>query len=275
MTADQEKWIDQILKYWESESDKVQRFACQFERWEYNPAFIKDPNVHWTQAIGEIKYEKPDKAVYRVTTLEYYQPSQQQGQRGTYIKRDDAPGEYWLCDGKSIYEFDHRNKQVKYSPLPEHMQGVAIAEGPLPFLFGAKAAKLKQRYWFKPLTPPKDPRTGKFVQGEYWLAAKPKTRQDAENFSVVELIIDQQDFLPKAMQIYMPGGEERKVFKFAERDVNPRQRLLWQDSFIKPDVPRGWKLVREGTLGNANASSDIGQRRPLGASHIPVAQQRR
>jgi len=288
ITPAQQQWVDQILKYWEARSDKVERFACKFERWEYNPAFVRDPNTPWTQAAGEIKYEAPDKAIYRVTDLQHYQAPQNQGERPSYVRRDDVPGEYWVCDGKSTFEFDHRNKQVIERPLPEHMQGEAIADGPLPFLFGAEAAKLKQRYWFKPLTPPKvkNPQTGKeeFVQGEYWLAAKPKTLQDAQNFELVELIIDQKQFLPKAMQIYMPGGNERKVFQFAEREVNPRQRF-WEGNFIKPNVPRGWKLVRENPADRArSARNAIGQRRAQGQhsgqqssanrSQIPVAQRR-
>ena len=99
--------------------------------------------------------------------------------------------------------------------------------------------------------------------------------QDAQNFGMVELIIDQKEFLPKAMQIYMPGGKERKVFQFANRQVNPRQPF-WKGTFIKPDVPRGWKLVRENPVNRAqSAQNGIDQRRAQGASHIPVSQQRR
>ena len=126
LTAEQQKWIDQVLKYWEARSDKVNTFSCKFERWEYNPAFVRDPNTPWTQAKGEIKYEKPSKAVYRVADLSYYKPAAQGGQP-TYVRREDSPGEYWVCDGKSTFEFDHRNKQVVERVLPEHMQGEACA----------------------------------------------------------------------------------------------------------------------------------------------------
>ena len=270
ITEAQQKWVDQILGYWEARSDKIETFSCKFERWEYNPAFVRDPNTPWSQASGEIKYQKPNKAIYSVANVQYYQAPQRQGQQASYVKRGEDPGEYWLCSGKAVFEYDHRNKQVIERKLPEHMQGEAIANGPLPFLFGAKAEKLKQRYWFKPLTPPKDPKTGKFIEGEYWLAAKPKTLQDAQNYDVVELIIDQKEFLPQAMQIYMPGSKERKVFQFYERSVNPRQRF-WQGDFIAPDVPRGWKMVRDEAN---NANNRVGQRRSQGGLQVPVAQRR-
>ena len=33
------------------------------------------------------------------------------------------------------------------------MQGEAIADGPIPFIFGAKVDKMKQRYWIRDITP--------------------------------------------------------------------------------------------------------------------------
>lgn len=278
LTPAQQKWVDDVLGYWESRSAKVDTFSCQFLRWEYNPAFVRDPNTPWTEASGVIKYAQPDKAMYRVDEVKYYQAPQRQGERPRYVAREGEHGEHWVCDGQSTFEFDHRGKQLIERPLPAHMQGRAIADGPLPFLFGAEAAKLKQRYWFRPLLPPKvkDPRTGKtkFVDNEYWLAAKPKTRQDAANFELVEIIIDKQDFLPKAMQIHLPGGRERKVFQFSEREVNPPFRLLQRD-FSKPRLPVGWKKVVERIDAPARRTALTPTSGRRHASQIPVAQQRR
>ena len=44
-------------------------------------------------------------------------------------------------------------KKLKVHPLPKEMQGEAIADGPVPFIFGAKADKMKQRYWIRDVTP--------------------------------------------------------------------------------------------------------------------------
>ena len=71
------------------------------------------------------------------------------------------------------------------------MQGKAIVDGPLPFLFGAKADKIKARYWLRVITPSD-------AKGEYWLEAWPKSRYDSANFQRVEIILDEKDYLPKA-----------------------------------------------------------------------------
>ena len=60
--------------------------------------------------------------------------------------------------------------------LPPELQGKAIVDGPLPFLFGAKAETIKARYWIRVL-----PETG---NGKFWLEAVPKSRQDVQNFKI-------------------------------------------------------------------------------------------
>ena len=67
-------------------------------------------------------------------------------------------------------------KQLIERKLPPEMQGKAIADGPLPFVFGAKADQLKRRYWMRDITPEED--IGKRI----WLEAVPKLQQDAANF---------------------------------------------------------------------------------------------
>ncbi|MCA9266899.1 MAG: hypothetical protein KDA41_00435, partial [Planctomycetales bacterium] len=206
--------------------------------------------------------------LYQVNQIRYYQAPRAQGEQAMYVLREGELGEHWICDGEATFEFNNREKTVYERPLPVHMRGEAIAEGPLPFLFGAEAAKLKQRYWIAPLTPPKDG-NGNFVQDEYWLAVKPKTRQDASNFELVELILDKKEFLPKAMQIYLPGGQERKVFHFADRTVNPPFQFLQRD-FSKPRIPLGWKKVVDdgGAAAPRAALAPTSGVRP--ASHVPV-----
>ena len=67
-----------------------------------------------------------------------------------YVEKKDLDfGEYWVCDGGAIYQFDSRTKTVTETQLPPELRGKAIGEGPLPFMFGAKAATMKQRYWIQ------------------------------------------------------------------------------------------------------------------------------
>ena len=48
-----------------------------------------------------------------------------------------------------MFEYRHDQKQLVERPIPPQLQGQAIVDGPLPFLFGAEAAKLKARYWMR------------------------------------------------------------------------------------------------------------------------------
>ena len=87
--------------------------------------------------------------------------------KGDWVKQPEAIGEHWVSDGKSIYEYRPQDKQVVERPIPPQMQGQAIVDGPLPFLFGAEAAKLKQRYWMKILHLPAEQQN----PNQIWLLA--------------------------------------------------------------------------------------------------------
>ena len=63
------------------------------------------------------------------------------GGQGDWIVKKDAIGEHWVCDGQNVYEYRHDQKQLVVRPIPPAMQGKAIVDGPLPFLFGAEAAQ--------------------------------------------------------------------------------------------------------------------------------------
>ena len=74
------------------------------------------------------------------------------------------------------------------------MQGKAISDGPLPFVFGAKADTLRKRYFMRIITPPG-------VTDQIWLESLPRYQADAANFSKVELILQARDLMPFAIQI--------------------------------------------------------------------------
>lgn len=219
---DQERaQLDQVLEAWERESKKVKTLSAGFRMWEYNAAFGPAP-VPGQQAKatreceGEIYFAAPD--------------------RGMYHEKMEG-GAYWVCDGKSIYEVRHRTKELVEYVLPEELRGKAIADGPLPFVFGADAAKMKQRYFMRVITPDD-------VKGQIWLEAAPKLQQDAANFRKIEVILDEATMLPVGLQLFEPNGKDRKVFAFGKPKIND----LWEkikNFFDPPLVPRGYKRVVE------------------------------
>ncbi len=244
LDAQQQANVDRLLKFWEMYSGRVDRYRCKFTRYEYDSAFgSSDPNTAKTCSEGEIAYESPDKGLFKVETIKHN--VRQQNGEFQLVAQAGEQGEHWICDGKAVFEYDYMNKHLKVQELPPAMQGSAIADGPLPFLFGAKADKIKSRYWVRIIPPPKG-NAGK----EYWLQAYPKTRQDAANFKMVEVILDAELFLPSALQIYdlaynPPQNFTREVFVFHDRKVNERNLNPFKKAFFKPAVPLGWKKVVE------------------------------
>ncbi len=229
LTPQQQAALDEILVKWEKQSDKISTFKCKFDRWDYDQAF-GDPARGSLRSAGkgQIKFKSPDHGMYRVDELNAF------NQQNWAPQKDGL--DHWVCDGAAIYEFDRPNKQLIQHLLPEQMKGKAIADGPLPFVFGAKADTLKRRYFLRDISPPN-------VAGkEIWLEAQPKFRSDAANFSKVEIILTKADFMPYAMQMYLPAPGNRTVYQFADIVLNDPLSFFKGD-FAAPTTPLGWKKV--------------------------------
>jgi hypothetical protein len=124
------------------------------------------------------------------------------------------------------------------------MRGKAISDGPLPFVFGAKADTLKKRYWMRLITPPE-------VRDQVWLEALPRYQADAANFSKVELILQARDLMPFAIQIHKPGGQDRDVYQFDPRTNLIDKGLDMIRDFAKPVTPFGYKYVLDDLQAQA------------------------
>jgi len=216
LTPQQEVELDRMLIAWEQQGKKVRTFAANFTRWEYDPVF-GDPNKPKSQDEGKLKYAAPDKGMFHI---------------------DGEQPEHWVCNGESVFEFSNVKKQLIEYQLPPELQGKAITNGPLPFLFGAEAAKLKQRYYMRIVTP-------KEVEGkQVWLEAIPRSQQDAANFRLVELILNTKDMLPHGLQIFAPNGKNRTVYQFRDIVTNDPFGFLKGNPF-HPFTPLGWKKIVE------------------------------
>jgi TIGR03009 family protein len=253
-TAAQKKRIDQLLDYWEKRSSKVKTYSCEFVRREYDNVFgPANPKWEKTKSEGVIRYSAPDKGEFRVEAVGHFQPPLEEGGEPVYEMKKDEQAEHWICNGQSVYELSAKKKQLIQRDLPVEMQGQQIADGPLPFMFGAKKEKLMYRYWIQELMPPKD------RKGEYWLEAYPKHAENAAEFKKVRVILDEKTFLPNALEIFPPTHDGRKntsrtSYVFANRKVNDpihRGRQFF-GSFISPKTPRGWKKVIENFGQSAN-----------------------
>jgi len=262
MSLEEQKWIDQVLHYWESTSSKIKVFECKFQKWDYENGWLNPANNQRrerTYAEGAIKYAQPDKGLFRVEKLVSVLPPNQTGAAAQEILQSAELGEHWICDGAKIFSFEANKKQVTVTPLPPNMRGQAIADGPLPFMFGARAETIKARYWVRGL--PDGPK------GKYWLEAVPKSRDDAQNFKYVRIVLD-QECLPESLQIFAPNydpprNDARQTYVFKDRLAKNEATLndmiaknlfgVFLREFYEPKIPAGWKKVEQNPVANVPA----------------------
>ncbi len=242
LSPQQQAALDQLLAAWEARNAAVRTWSCTFHKWEYNawsPADAGGDRLAFAESTGELKYASPDKGLFRVRESKQWNPETRR-----YEIRSGEAGEHWVCNGESIYEFRHTDRQLRETKLPPEMRGKAISDGPLPFVFGARADTLRKRYWMRIITPPE-------VRDQVWLEALPRYQADAANFSKVELILQARDLMPFAIQIYKPGGQDRDVYQFDPRTSLIDKGLDMLRDFAKPTTPFGYKYVLEDLQAQA------------------------
>ncbi len=218
LDAQQQQHVDWVLKAWEQRSAQVKTFICKFVRREYDEVFGQGDEPTHTD-YGEIRYEAPDKGLF-------------------WVREPENRQERWVCDGDSVFEFNFVAKKLTEYELPPELRGKAIANSPLPFLFGATAESLRQRYFLRLITPSDRP-------NEVWLQAYPKFREDAANFSRAELILAGREMTPFALQLYLPNGKTRLSYVFEDIRVNPTLTNFLQRDPFRVSTPSGWERVVE------------------------------
>ncbi|MCS7304005.1 MAG: TIGR03009 domain-containing protein [Thermoguttaceae bacterium] len=236
LTLEEQRQVDWVLQKWEALGKTVKTFECKVWRFEYDRVFGQEagggPPRPTHRDEGKIWYAAPDKGRFEIY-----------GDRA----------EKWICDGKAIYEYNYTKKQVIQYNLPPELQGQAIADGPLPFLFGSTAADLRNRYWIRLTEPPPG------VSGQIWLEAYPKFQKDRANFKRAEMILREEDLKPVALMLVLPN-DNRVSYRFDDLKINAKNLLgewFTSDPF-RPTVPLGWQRVVEQSGPSSSARpSDV------------------
>ena len=231
LTPQEEAQLDRVLTAWEQKSKDIKTFDASFKRWEYDPVFPKpnaDPKAAVNVDTGILKYAAPDKGVFRVLSTE--------GPDGKLVPIEADRADHWICDGKSVYQYLPRQKQLVEHKLPPEMQGKAIVDGPLPFLFGADAQKLRQRYWIRIVPPPPE------IQDVICLQAYPRYQQDAANFSTATLMLNLPAMTPKGLEMYQPNGKSHTSYWFIDAVFNDPLHFFQGNPF-QAYTPRGWEKI--------------------------------
>ncbi|MFO0898826.1 MAG: hypothetical protein U0836_15490 [Pirellulales bacterium] len=234
LTPQEDAELQQLLVDWQNAGKNVKTFKCTFTLYQYDKTFgpkkptKENPNGAWREGQGQLKYSKPDRGMFQVETVKTW--SAEKNEWGAA-----EPGEHWVCDGKSLYELDARQSEMRVRPLPAHLQGQGIANGPLPFLFGADAQQLQQRFWMRIITPPAAANT------QIWLQAYPRWAQDAANYQRAELILSRGELKPIALRV-VQLNDSPWTYQFNAIKTNDIWATIKRD-FAAPLTPLGWKKV--------------------------------
>lgn len=123
------------------------------------------------------------------------------------------------------------------------MQGQAIADGPMPFVFGVEKMKMKNRYWLRVVTP-------QGTNGQVWLEAYPKFAKDAANFQRIDVILKFTlnsdgtiaDLQPFGLNLIKPNGNDRSAYVFTGNKTNGALAGIanFMGWFVRPSTPSGW-----------------------------------
>lgn len=181
--------LEKILLSWEAKSAQIKTLRAEFAQLYYDEVFgQRDPDTGRVQpdkGRGELVYQAPDKGIFRV-----YEHGEKRG-----LFDFDRDRERWVCTGTEVYQYDTRERKVTVTPLPPELQGQAISEGPLPFIFGMKAEQAKRRYGLRLV------KIGGLRAQDVCIEVIPRRQADLENFSRALVILDTDSYLPRAIRI--------------------------------------------------------------------------
>lgn len=246
--------LEKILKDWETHSKKIEKLEGNHVRLWYDDVFQLEK-----RSKGKFYYEQPDKGRIDITGMEIKkgEVSDKRNAKGKPYQLKPGDNERWICDGKRIFSVNEDGKSYEVYPIPLNRRGENIMEGPLPFLFGMPAETAKKRYFLKLME--NSPQ-------RIIIAVKPRRQADAANYSEAKVMLDPKTYLPSAVQLIHPGGNQSTVYKFENVVANKNRGIIggWfgKDPF-KPDLD-DYQLQ-----GKVAAVAPQGQNPPRVAFKVP------
>jgi TIGR03009 family protein len=274
----QQEYLDKVLDVWEKRTATYTQYECSFSKFTYDPTQNADPDPV-SKASGTLRYMAPDKGMFRVDNIEFFVSREAATGKAQYrVNEREKFGDYWICDGQYIHILNRNDKKAMKVQLPPNMQGQNIRMSPLPFLFGVKANEITNRYWVRPVEPPKGSK-------DVVLETFPKHMDDAANYSRVQVFLDPVEVLPKALIVFLPNWrpdqphQEIYEFKNAKKNFSGLANALkkaFADEFI-PSIPKDWQVEEvpyEGDTQPAGNQANAPQA-PARTAQPPASQPRR
>ncbi|MCA9027221.1 MAG: hypothetical protein KDA86_18580 [Planctomycetaceae bacterium] len=233
--------LERILKEWETKTAKITKLRGVHQRYEYDYVFSQEK-----RAVGSFWHEAPDKGRIDFNCKE--QPAipadgvntQKVDSQGNPFRVAAEAPMMWICTGSDIFSIDVANKTFDQIEIPPPDRGENIMDGPLPFLFGMKAEKLKARY--KMSLGQMNGTQGRDDRMVYHLVAIPLLQEDARNWQRAEVRLDAQYCLPIAIRLIDPSGNKETVYVFPLTEM--KANSPWDAIMPDPFKPRlsGFKL---------------------------------
>lgn len=254
LTPQEQASLDQLLLAWEQQSNGTKRLEAKFRRWHFD-LLAAPAGVHATWAEGVLKYGAPDKGLFRVDQLKFFNGIVEG--KPTYTENPGQFGEYWVCDGVKLQEFDRSKKQCKIQQLPAELRGKEIFESPLPFVFNLNAARIKERYWIKQIeTQP----------GIVAIEAHPKFQNDRAQYKFVRIVISAETFLPQALILFGPNfhpetspAYDHYEFMDVQRNTIAQSLAGWVGVFLNEKPPSDWTVIEDVYRPEPQAQPQIAQ----------------
>lgn len=266
--------MEKVLKAWEDRSARFKRLQGEHERFVYQPTVGLE-----MRASGQFFFEAPDKGRIDIEPVKITAQSngvtedengvlvgQRSGLDGKPLRVKSSEPETWVADGKQVLGLNETLGEKLYSrvEIPPQMQGENIVDGPLPFLFGISAEKMKARYHlqFGPLHNLDQSKGNVSIH----VIAKPTRPQDAQNWQRAEILLEPRYFLPKAIRLkdgLGPGATETvyvfnltpdKIFANQQWKATGMRRFLPGFDPFKPDL-RGFKLLENHRVSRVGATA--------------------
>lgn len=200
--------LEQILLKWEQASSQTSKFKGDLKRYEYDDTFLEVK-----AGTGHYWYELPDKGRLDIEAVKEIKPGETKQANGLTYKVVPATHMTWVSNGETIYVVEHGPPTKQYSEvkIPPELRGSNVGKGPLPFLFGMKAADIKTRYRLE---------LGRLhdVRSQIHIVAYPLLEGEQVEYCKAEVMITPTTFLPYAVQLTAPTNTKRTVYTFDKHD---------------------------------------------------------
>lgn len=227
-----------ILRNWEVRTANITFMTGAFSRYVYDSVFGVEK-----RADGRFHYQAPDLGRLDFTVPKLPVPPENPNRKtktGEKYKIVADTPQRWVCTGTKVLVIDDAMKQVQKIDIPPQLQGQSIADGPLPFLFGMKADKALKRYELS-IGTMHGPET-------YHLVAKPLWKQDAQEWSQAEVLLNPANFLPKAIRTIDPAGTRDTVYAFHQDTIDTSKALFASNPFDERKLGIGsYNIIQETT----------------------------